>query len=410
MSAVSPRQFAAFRILFGAYLVVHFALLAPWGTELFSNSGIFPDPAVFPLHGLFPNILAVWDSPRFVAGFLLALILLSGLFLLGVSRRWVAVALWYGLACLFNRNLLISNPSLPYVGLVLLLTAAVPEGEGWSVTRGRSEGWAFPRSALAVGWILLVLGYSYSGWVKLGSPSWVDGSALRHVLENPLARPTLLRDLLLAAPPGLLVLATWGSLALELLSAPLGLLPRARPWLWLALVGMQLGILSMVAFADLTFGMLAVHLFVVDPCWWPAQPSRAGRHLVLFDGVCGLCDRSVQFLLEEDREGVLSFAPLQGSTRAALERRAELPPADQTLVLVRDFGTSNERVLVRSDAILAILATIGGWLAPLALVRAIPRSWRDTVYAFIAGRRYRWFGQLESCRLPAPDVRARFLD
>lgn len=410
MSEISPRQFALFRILLGSYLAIHFANLVAWAGELFGEEGVFPDPAVFPIHGLFPNLLAVWDSTTIVRAAIILLTVLAILFALGVGRRWIAVLLWYGLACLYNRNLLISNPSLPYVGLVLLLSACVPVGEGWSVTQRRREDWRFPASARIVAWILLMVGYSYSGWVKLGSPSWLDGSALRHVLENPLARPTALRELLLALPPWILEVATWGSLGLELVAAPLALFRRTRPWIWLALVGMQLGILSMIAFADLTLGMVLVHLFVFDPSWLPAKPSVRGRHLVLYDGVCGLCDRSVRFLLEEDRSAILSFAPLQGLVRSEVAARHPLPPATRTLILVRDFGTETERVLVRSDAILGIARLIGGWLAPAAVLRIVPRRLRDLAYDFVARNRYRWFGQLDSCRVPKPEERERFLD
>ena len=83
-----------------------------------------------------------------------------------------------------------------------------------------------PPFVFALAWALMAVGYSYSGYTKLVSASWVDGSALFRVLQNPLARPTLLRDLVLATPFGLLRVATWGALALELNFAPLALSER----------------------------------------------------------------------------------------------------------------------------------------------------------------------------------------
>ncbi len=118
-----------------------------------------------------------------------------------------------------------------------------------------------------VAWAVLAIGYSYSGATKLVSPSWVDGTALRFVIAGPLARPTPLRDALLSLPAPLFAVMTWGALALELACAPLGLIKRLRPWLWLALVGMHLGILALVDFADLTLGMLVAHAFTFDPAW-----------------------------------------------------------------------------------------------------------------------------------------------
>jgi predicted DCC family thiol-disulfide oxidoreductase YuxK len=321
----------------------------------------------------------------------------------------LALVIWFGFACLFNRNVLIANPSLPYVGLLLLLTACVPGGEGAGLHLRRDD-WRFPVTAYRAAWVLLLVGYTYSGIVKLAAPSWVDGSAMRHLLENPLARPTFLRETLLGLPPAVLQLATWGGLALEILAAPLGLVRRLRPWVWLALIGMQLGILSLVSFADLTLGMLCAHLFVFDPRWLRPRASLAGRHLVLYDGVCGLCDRSVQLLLEEDRSQVLTFAANQGVTRSEIERRRELPPADATLVLLRDYGTPEERLFARSSAPLEIARLVGGWFGALALLgTAVPRALRDRVYDFVAKRRFRWFGRLDTCRIPSPATRARFL-
>ena len=179
----------------------------------------------------------------------------------------------------------------------------------------------------------------------------------------------------------------------------------------MALIAMQLGILSLVSFADLTLGMLCAHLFALDPRWLRARASGAGRHLVLYDGVCGLCDHSVQLLLEEDRGQVLTFAANQGETRSEIERRRELPPADATLVLLRDYGTPEERLFERSSAPLEIARLVGGWLGVLALVgRWVPKALRDRVYDFVARHRYQWFGKFDTCRLPSPQTRARFLN
>jgi predicted DCC family thiol-disulfide oxidoreductase YuxK len=145
---------------------------------------------------------------------------------------------------------------------------------------------------------------------------------------------------------------------------------------------------------------------------WPrAHPSRGGRHLVLYDGVCGMCDGSVQILLQHDRAGVLTFAANQGATRQEIERRRELPPADATLVLLRDFGTGDERLFSRSEAPFEIARLVGGGLAAVAApMRWLPRSLRDRLYDFVARNRFRWFGRLDRCRIPSPETRARFLD
>lgn len=137
----------------------------------------------------------------------------------------------------------------------------------------------------------------------------------------------------------------------------------------------------------------------------------AGPAWVLFDGRCGLCDASVRWLIRRDRRRALRFAPLEGAAAAGVRaRHPDLPDADETMVLVEGPGTGSERVRVRSDAALAILARLGGVWRMAALFRVVPPSVRDLSYRFVARRRTRWFGRLETCRIPTADERSRFLE
>jgi predicted DCC family thiol-disulfide oxidoreductase YuxK len=132
--------------------------------------------------------------------------------------------------------------------------------------------------------------------------------------------------------------------------------------------------------------------------------------VVLFDGVCALCNRTVQHLLERDRRGVLRFAPLQGPTAAALwQRHPGRNPGLKTMVYVRDFGTPDEVLFFRSRAVLEILSDLGGPWRWVRLARLIPGPIRDAVYNAIARRRYAWFGRYDACRLPSPGQEERFL-
>src|SRR5262249_41766436 len=148
--------------------------------------------------------------------------------------------------------------------------------------RGKEE-WRMPEGIFLAAWILMALGYTYSGYAKLTSPSWIDGSAVARVLENPLARPGWVRDWVLRWPAGLLHLATWAALLAELSFAPLALVPRLRPWLWLSLLAMHLGLIVLIDFADLSLGMVMLHLFTFDPAWvtsrwktwaWPREQVK----------------------------------------------------------------------------------------------------------------------------------------
>jgi predicted DCC family thiol-disulfide oxidoreductase YuxK len=141
-------------------------------------------------------------------------------------------------------------------------------------------------------------------------------------------------------------------------------------------------------------------------------------NLVLYDGICGLCNHMVRFLLRIDRRNVLSFAPLQGQTAPRLAERHGIPLATagedegsalETIVYVRNFGLKRERAYLRSDAVLRALGDVGGLWWLLSLLRVVPRFLRDPVYDWVARNRYRWFGKHDTCPLPPPDQRARFL-
>lgn len=132
--------------------------------------------------------------------------------------------------------------------------------------------------------------------------------------------------------------------------------------------------------------------------------------VVLFDGVCALCDASVRWLIAVDARRVLHYAPLQGETGARVLARH--PDADQslsTVLYVRELGEASEQLFARSDAAFAILEDLGGVWRALSWARLIPRPLRDAAYGLVAKHRYRWFGKLDTCRLPREDDAGRFL-
>ena len=198
---------------------------------------------------------------------------------LGWRDRVAALLCLWVLASLQAANPLILNPALPHVGWLLLAHAAI-EQPPWlgALLRDPDAGrdWRLPPAVFAAGWALMTLAYAYSGATKLAAPSWVDGQAMAYVLDNPLARDTGLR-LWLLQQPALLMLATWSALALELLAPLLALSRRLRPWLWVALLVLQLGLLALVDFADLTWGMLVLQAWTFDPDWLPSRRRFEGR-------------------------------------------------------------------------------------------------------------------------------------
>jgi predicted DCC family thiol-disulfide oxidoreductase YuxK len=137
---------------------------------------------------------------------------------------------------------------------------------------------------------------------------------------------------------------------------------------------------------------------------------------VLYDGVCGFCNRMVRRTLRRDRDALFRFAPLQGTlARTILARHGvALPPAASsdpgTIYLVLDYGAAGERLLARSDAVAFIVRYLPGFSLPAVFFRLLPRFLRDALYNFVARHRYRFFGRYDTCPLPRPEERARFLE
>ena len=135
------------------------------------------------------------------------------------------------------------------------------------------------------------------------------------------------------------------------------------------------------------------------------ETSAAPPPVVLFDGVCNLCNGSVQFLLKRDREGRFRFASLQSDVGRSLMAEHGLAVDRLSSVLLIEDG----RVWQESSAALRIARHLPGAWKLLRVFAAVPRPLRDAVYRWIARNRYRWFGKTETCWLPTPELRERFL-
>ena len=133
--------------------------------------------------------------------------------------------------------------------------------------------------------------------------------------------------------------------------------------------------------------------------------------IVLYDGVCGLCNRLNQFLLKRDDDDQLRFASLQSElARKILERHGADPSDLDTVYVVENYDTSSELLLKRSDAILRALGALGGIWKLSMLGKILPRTVRDLFYGFVATNRYRVFGKYEVCMMPDPKYQKKFLD
>jgi predicted DCC family thiol-disulfide oxidoreductase YuxK len=140
-------------------------------------------------------------------------------------------------------------------------------------------------------------------------------------------------------------------------------------------------------------------------------PTPGNVHLVLYDGVCGLCNRLNAFLLPRDPSGIFAFASLQSATGQSLLKRFGKPTADlDTFYVVRNYRSESPDLLAKSRAALFVLSTLGGIWRLSAPFRLLPASLLDIGYDLIARNRYRFFGRYETCLLPTSQYKQRFID
>lgn len=132
----------------------------------------------------------------------------------------------------------------------------------------------------------------------------------------------------------------------------------------------------------------------------------SGQRVILFDGVCNLCNSAVKFVLKRDENSVFKFASLQSNIAKELLKNLNVSDVGSgTFVLIEDGD-----VYSRSDAALKVCKHLSGMWPLMRLFSIVPRFIRDWVYNLISKNRYRWFGKLDSCMIPSPGMENKFLN
>lgn len=132
--------------------------------------------------------------------------------------------------------------------------------------------------------------------------------------------------------------------------------------------------------------------------------DSAWTHLLLFDGVCNLCDNTVQWVLTHDQRGIVHFCSIQSELGSKLYRERGFDPSEpHSMILITPEGS-----FAKSDAALHLAALMGGHFSWLTLFKIIPRALRDLAYTFVATNRYRFFGKKDTCLMPQPEWKDRF--
>ena len=127
--------------------------------------------------------------------------------------------------------------------------------------------------------------------------------------------------------------------------------------------------------------------------------------VILFDGVCNFCNKSIQFIIEREPKGYFCFASLQGEVGQSLLKKHQLPSRVDSFVLIE-----NNQVYLKSDAALRICKHLKGAWKLMSLFLMVLKPVRNAVYSLIANNRYKFYGKRDSCMIPPPEIRERFLD
>ncbi|MDZ7933659.1 MAG: thiol-disulfide oxidoreductase DCC family protein [Emticicia sp.] len=126
---------------------------------------------------------------------------------------------------------------------------------------------------------------------------------------------------------------------------------------------------------------------------------------ILFDGVCNFCNASINFIIDRDSKGIFKFAALQSEVGQELLKKFGLKTADFDSIV----AIEGDKVYQKSDAALEIARRMDGIWKGLYFLKIIPAFLRNPVYDLVARNRYRFFGRTDACRIPTPELKARFL-
>lgn len=253
------QRYFFFRLIFGSYLLSVFTYFAIFSVEIFSSAGArVSAPDYFPFR-LFPNLLSFLSQPFEFFTFYFLAALLAILFIFDVYKPIVCILLWYMWACTFNQFNFIISPGCVTVGWLLLLNAVIPKSK-------KEKNWQLPRLAIIAAWTYMFFLYVPSGIHKLFSPSWLEGKAIYHMMNFPMAKLNDYRQWILESP-AFAKLANDFTIYVEILFGFFIFTRRLRLLGWMLTLILHIGILSVIHFEFLTLGVLMAHVFTFDWKW-----------------------------------------------------------------------------------------------------------------------------------------------
>ncbi|NRS87600.1 putative DCC family thiol-disulfide oxidoreductase YuxK [Flavobacterium sp. 7E] len=137
------------------------------------------------------------------------------------------------------------------------------------------------------------------------------------------------------------------------------------------------------------------------------QKLPENKKIVLFDGVCNLCDSAVQFIIKNDKKDIFRFAALQSEIGQEICKHIGIDVSKMDSIILYEPGIA---YYYKSEAALNIASDLGGTISLLSVFKVLPSGFSNVVYDFIARNRYKWYGKKESCMIPTADLKSKFLD
>lgn len=131
-----------------------------------------------------------------------------------------------------------------------------------------------------------------------------------------------------------------------------------------------------------------------------------GKKIILFDGVCKLCDASVQYIIKHDKKDVFRFVSLQSELGEKIIKHIGVDRSKTDSIVVYEPRIA---YYTKAEAALVIATTLGGWISALTIFSILPKFILNFTYDFVAKNRYKWFGKKESCMIPTPEINVKFL-
>ena len=130
------------------------------------------------------------------------------------------------------------------------------------------------------------------------------------------------------------------------------------------------------------------------------------KKIILFDGVCNLCDNAIQYVIKHDKKDVFRFVPLQSDLGKEILNYLKIDTSKMDSIILYEPGIA---YFYKSDAALEIVKDLNGLLKWSIIFKIIPSGLRNPIYDYVARNRYKWYGKKDACMIPTPELKAKFL-